>query len=254
MSYDVPYSDDQIGPSMISDFDQITLPGLYDTTRADIFKMVSSPCLSCDAPFKGMPQQMQYGPPFRPPCESSMSYDYNVLSQARAQYPESKTKCMSCGTAGQPSRTPSVTINPAINPIGNTNLEQKALELQNINKQLVYRLQNQQKQIDSLKMKENYQTFGPCACAARPYVSADAQGQGCSCLGLVGVRRIPEAPQSGVQPEAFCNLQSMPQNNMLLFMFLVIVIYILLTQNAISNTINTKLAQQPVSLASPNPT
>jgi hypothetical protein len=61
-NYEVSYSDDQIGVGMISDFDQVNLPGLYDTTRADIFKMVSSPCVSCDAPFKGMPQQMQYGP------------------------------------------------------------------------------------------------------------------------------------------------------------------------------------------------
>jgi hypothetical protein len=206
MSYDeVAYSDDQIGVSMISDYDREPMPGLYDTTRADIFKMVSSPCFKCDGQFKGMPQQMQFGPPFRPPCESSMSYNYGVNSQVRALYPEANTQCMSCG-GKPPSQVPTVTVGAPLNKQGRTPVEQSAMAAQSKN-----------------LPTEHYQTFGPCACAARQYISAGPQGYGCSCLGLIGCRRLPEARQSGVQPEAFANPQINPPLNMLFFVFLIII-------------------------------
>jgi hypothetical protein len=183
----IPYSDDQVAVHMTSEFDTEPWPGLYDTTRNDIFKMVSSPCLSCDKPFKGMPKQMQFGPPFRPPCESSMSAKYNVISEVKAQYPEDGVQTLKSETF----------YNKPCNCGCNSS-------------------------------KENYQTFGGDHSYDRPYVSACGRQPGCSCLGLVGCRRLPEAAQSGVYPGINYNIEGFagqqPPMMKMIFLFLIIII------------------------------
>ena len=91
---DIPYTDDAIMPQLISDFDRQPWPGLWDTTRADIFRMASSPCFKCDGQFKGSPREQQFGPPFRPSCAS---HNPQVVSEVIARYPEANIPCKSCG-------------------------------------------------------------------------------------------------------------------------------------------------------------
>jgi hypothetical protein len=204
----IAYSDDQVAVNMISEFDNEPWPGLYDTTRNDIFKMVSSPCLSCEPPFKSMPKQMQFGPPFRPPCESSMSAKYNVISEVKAQYPEDGVQCMSCGTKKGPS-TPQITSVPI--------------------------------------KREGYQTFGGCANPDRQYISACGRQAGCSCAGLIGCRRLPEAAQTGVYPGVNYNIEgftgSKDPMTQMIFMFLIVILVYL---SYIHGTMVGKLRSEPV--------
>jgi hypothetical protein len=213
---EIPYSDDQVAPSMISEFDTEPWPGLYDTTRSDIFRMSSWPCFSCGD--KGMQQQMQFGPPFAPPCASSMSKKYNVISQPQARYPEDGVRSMSRGAP----------------PDGPKSAELKSVPI------------------------EHYQDPGPYEYPDRPYVSASGRQVGCGCMGLIGCRRLPEGVQAGNYPginghmEAFGGkdaLNTIGAINIpilqLIFMFLlVILVYLSYLHGRLCGAAQTQQSQQ----------
>lgn len=264
----ISYGDDQVTVDMISEFDTEPYPGLYDTTRADIFKMVSSPCFKCDGQFKGMPKQPQFGPPFRPPCESSMSAKNNVISEVKARYPENGVQCMACGNPSGPT-SPQMS-NVPITPEGKIvpNRHNSSSSIYNIGVNQSNEPYANSPGYARTNPMENYQTFGGCPCPDRPYVSANGRQVGCSCLGLVGTRRLPEGSQAGVFPgvnmtgpvspwpmvssgfglESFTNKCDSMLNLMFLFL-LIIVIYLSFLHGKLCGNKEFELSAQKTAIA-----
>lgn len=190
------FSDDQYVPEMISSFDTEPWPGLWDTTRSDIFKMATSPCFACDGPnARGLTREQQYGPPFRPRCVSSGP----TVADVKARYPDPRipgqTGCVSCGANNATAQN-------------DPNADNRVGGYQN----------------------ENYVTFGPpSACTTRQCVSQCGNRPGCSCMGMIGCRRLPEGPQIGVFSDSFCGApgsapMSYTSSMMMLFLFVILIV------------------------------
>lgn len=185
MAYDQISSTDQYEPRMISEYDTEPWPGLWDTTRADVFRMAAFPCFKCDGNFKGAPREQQFAP-------SCASYNPQVIAEVSAKYPEIREQCMSCGRAsadqfknnGQPQQF-RVNRNPGIPSQQFTNNRNPGIPPQ------------QSFTVANCQQPENYSTDGPDCNSPTGCISQCGRKQFCSCMGQVGCQKLPEGSQAG---------------------------------------------------------